>query len=266
MITNIASPIVRSLIDVLELVNLSPRRVLANISNTQKDTITSQLNIGIRFFDMRPGWCFHDVIHTKRDLMHHQHAIVPGCTYEDFLTQIFDFLATHPSEIVVVELKDDGFVIREDRFREDKLVVHNMVPSVEELEKEMQHARDAAKEPGAKEIVVAGPADMNKTIGQLIQEKRRLILIDRVHNPEAWARNDSYGEPLTLCLEWCHLALTGLIARPRGVQHGRPSSNHRRAREMSRRVFQLQFGHESGRASAARLHLPAASDADSQPV
>ena len=45
MVTNIASPVIRSIVDVLELIRLSPARVLANIAMTQKDTIADQLKI-----------------------------------------------------------------------------------------------------------------------------------------------------------------------------------------------------------------------------
>ncbi|KAM0791848.1 hypothetical protein ACM66B_004105 [Microbotryomycetes sp. NB124-2] len=192
LITNIASPVVRGLVDLLESFKLSPNRVLANMALTQKDTIESQLRIGVRFFDFRPGWCFHDVIHTQREKLYHQHAIVPGCTYESFLTSVLNFLATHPKEIVVVELKDDGFAIKSDRYHEDKLVVYTMVPTEEELAQDMQRAREATTAPGARDIVVGDASDMAKSIGEIIGSNRRLLLIDRVHHPEQWQRNDSY--------------------------------------------------------------------------
>lgn len=43
--TKIASPIIRNIVDMLELIKLSPERVLANIAMTQKDDIMGQLRI-----------------------------------------------------------------------------------------------------------------------------------------------------------------------------------------------------------------------------
>ncbi|KAK4046946.1 hypothetical protein OIV83_005737 [Microbotryomycetes sp. JL201] len=192
LITNIASPVVRGLVDLLESFKLSPNRVLSNMALTQKDTIESQLGIGVRFFDFRPGWCFHDVIHTRREKLYHQHAIVPGCTYESFLTSILEFLATHPREIVVIELKDDGFAIKSNREKDGQVVVYTMVPTEEELSQDMERARLAAKASGAQDIVIGDASDMAKPIGEILKANRRLLLIDRVHHPDQWKRNDSY--------------------------------------------------------------------------
>ncbi|ORY50675.1 PLC-like phosphodiesterase, partial [Leucosporidium creatinivorum] len=189
---NIASPVIRSLVDLLELIKLRPERVIGNIAMTQKDSIEDQLKIGVRFFDFRPGFAFHDVIHTRKGRIHHQHAIVPGCTYLTFLLDILNFLATRPSEIVVVELKSDGFVIREDKLREGKLVVYSMIPSPAELDEVWEEARNLAELESAREIVRGGPEDMSRSIGELIKEKRRIIVVDQVHQPGCWVRGDSY--------------------------------------------------------------------------
>ncbi|KAK4048970.1 hypothetical protein OIO90_005605 [Microbotryomycetes sp. JL221] len=212
-LSNIASPVVRGLVDMLEAFKLSPSRVLSNMASTQKDTIADQLKIGNRFFDMRPGYCFHDVVHTKRGKLHHQHAIVPGCSYQEFLTSILDFLATRPKEIVVVELKDDGFAVKSDRSHEGKVVVYSMVPTEEELVQDLESARQATTAAGAKDVVLGSASDMTRPIGDLIKENKRLLLIDRVHYPDSWQRNDSYDHkayntdepaPIIAALEKCH--------------------------------------------------------------
>ncbi|SDA03124.1 BZ3500_MvSof-1268-A1-R1_Chr11-1g03316 [Microbotryum saponariae] len=190
--TKLASPVVRTLVDILESIRLSPNRALANIAMTQKDSFVNQLRIGVRFFDFRPGFCFHDVIHTKKGELYHQHAIVPGESYKQFLLDILNFLATHPKEIVVVELKDDGFLIKKDKYRKEELVVYSMVPSEEELAAVLEQARAEAKSDLGREIVLGGPNDLDATIGSLLEQKKRLIMIDRVHHAESWERDDSY--------------------------------------------------------------------------
>lgn len=122
--------------------------------------------------------------------------MVPGCLYLDFLTSILTFLALHPSEIVVVELKDDGFVVKADRINaEGVTTVLSMVPTEDELEKVWEEAREKVKETtrGTQEVVRGGAKDLDRNIGELIEEGKRLILIDRIHRPEEWQRDDSYG-------------------------------------------------------------------------
>lgn len=122
-----------------------------------------------------------------------QHALVPGCTYLTFLLDILNFLSTHPSEIVVVELKSDGFVVREDKYRDGKLVVYSMIPSPAELDEVWEEARNLVELESAREIARGGPEDMSRPIGELIIEKKRLIMIDQIHRPGCWVRGDSYG-------------------------------------------------------------------------
>ncbi|KAM0752878.1 PLC-like phosphodiesterase [Meredithblackwellia eburnea MCA 4105] len=189
--SNIATPVVHFLVAMLEDVKLRPERVINNIALTQKDTFADQLKIGVRFFDFRPGFCFHDVIYLKKGVIHHQHAMVPGCTYLQFLTDIFNFLGDHTSEIVVVELKSDGFVVREDKVRNGEVVVYSMIPNEEELAGVMEEARQATSD-GGRAVVIASAQDLDRPIGELIESNKRLIIIDRVHHPDDWDRGDSY--------------------------------------------------------------------------
>lgn len=128
-----------------------------------------------------------------------QHALVPGCTYLSFLLSILNFLADHPWEIVVVELKSDGFVVKEDKYRDNdgdgkaELVVYSMIPSLAELEEMWEEARSLAEKEEARHVLRGGPEDMGRPIGELLDEKRRVIFIDQVHAPGSWARGDSYG-------------------------------------------------------------------------
>lgn len=68
------APTVKYIVKFLEKVKLSPERVINNIALTQKDSFMDQLKIGVRFFDFRPGYCFHNVIKGGVDKgpLHHQ--------------------------------------------------------------------------------------------------------------------------------------------------------------------------------------------------
>lgn len=143
--------------------------------------------------------------------------------YSTFLTDILNFLAANPREIVVVELKSDGFVVKADKERNGKVVVYTMVPTVAELDEVWEEARKAAEQDSARDIVRAGPGDLGRPIGELINERKRLILIDQIHDPGCWVRNDSYGEAelssatsaLTDSLSWAdHVAYNTAEAAP----------------------------------------------------
>lgn len=68
-----------------------------------------------------------------------------------------------------------------------------MIPSEAELEGCWQEARRATDD-GGRRVVMGSAADMGKTIGDLLDEEKRFIVIDRVHHPDDWLRDDSYGE------------------------------------------------------------------------
>ncbi len=59
------------------------RRALINFSYTQKDDITTQLLLGTRFFDFRPGY---NASFFRRDQeLRHQHGFIPGYEFSGFL-------------------------------------------------------------------------------------------------------------------------------------------------------------------------------------
>jgi hypothetical protein len=88
-------------------------QTITNFAFTQKDTITTLLNIGIRFFDFRPGLCYGASAenNTIYDL-YHQHYCVPGYSFVSFLTDIINWLNNdnNRGEIVVVYLNFHGFI------------------------------------------------------------------------------------------------------------------------------------------------------------
>ncbi|KAH8914871.1 PLC-like phosphodiesterase [Atractiella rhizophila] len=178
-------PLVQFLMGSLKLFNIEPHRAIHNMANTQKDSIKTQLELGVRFFDMRPGWCFYDCYDNQKTVLHHQHSIVPGVHYVQFLVDIFNFLGAYEQEIVLVELKDDNII------KKGNLIPISMVPTVDELERAMEEARLSVAA-SARAIKLASKEDLARPIGELIKENKRLFFFDRVHEEEPWQRADSY--------------------------------------------------------------------------
>ncbi|KAK4699903.1 hypothetical protein P7C70_g6353, partial [Phenoliferia sp. Uapishka_3] len=209
---SMATPIVHFLVQVLEEIKLRPERVINNIALTQKDSFADQLHIGVRFFDFRPGFSFSDVIHTKKGVIHHQHAMVPGCTYLTFINEILNFLGSHPSEIVFVEIKSDGFLVHEDKLHNGEVVVYSMIPTESELAEVFQEARKATSDEGRR-VEIGSAVDLDKSIGEIIDSRKRLVIVDRVHEPDAWNRADSYGSSLFLYPIVVARRLIGFLAK-----------------------------------------------------
>ncbi|EGG08428.1 uncharacterized protein MELLADRAFT_84590 [Melampsora larici-populina 98AG31] len=182
----------------LKTFNIDLENAICNVANTQKDHFYDQLRSGARFFDFRPGYCFHECVNGEKGKIHHQHACVPGYEYESALIETFKFLALHPKEIVVFELKSDGFIARKTTWRKDSIPVPSMIPTRQALSLAVEEARAEATllEPKVKRIKVGGPSDLDRPIGKLLTEGVRLIIIHRMgEEPEQgwdWIRDDSY--------------------------------------------------------------------------
>ncbi|GAA5891838.1 hypothetical protein JCM6882_007378 [Rhodosporidiobolus microsporus] len=207
----LALPLVRFVLGILKTFGIGAARALSNLSMTQKDSIKSQLEMGVRFFDFRPGFCLFDIVDEHKGELRHQHSIVPGVSYEMFLLDVLAFLAENEEEIVVVELKDDGFPFKTDIYPTPssppanpaapvKPVTISMVPSLSDLADTLKRARSSSTLK-ARDIQVGGAADLVRTIGELLEENRRLIIINRMHAAELeetdrWERADSYTHEL----------------------------------------------------------------------
>ena len=126
----------------------------------------------------------------KKGPIHHQHALVPGQGYIEFLTQILAFLVEHTREVVVVELKSDGFVLTKPTEREGEVTALSMIPTTDELAECLTKAREQVS--GSDAVKIGRALDMDKPIGELLDSGARLVLIDRVHEPDSWSRLDSY--------------------------------------------------------------------------
>jgi len=90
-------------------VALAPNIVLG-LAVTQKDTITTMLQLGARYFEFRPAFMENSIRQYSQfpDKLYFQHACIPGMLFEKFLEEIFTFLDTHPTEIVVLRVTWDG--------------------------------------------------------------------------------------------------------------------------------------------------------------
>ncbi|KAI8454583.1 PLC-like phosphodiesterase, partial [Phakopsora pachyrhizi] len=190
---------VKVLTKLLKGLNIEIERAICNISNTQKDNFSNQLLLGVRFFDFRPGYCFHDCVNGERGKIHHQHACVPGYEYVSALVETLCFLADHPSEIVIYELKSDGFVARKTTWRKDSIPFHSMIPTKAALNAALDEARLIAKNVDLRtdDIIIGNQSDLDRTIGDLLEQNSRLMIINRMGDePELgwdWVRDDSYG-------------------------------------------------------------------------
>ncbi|WAQ84780.1 hypothetical protein PtA15_5A353 [Puccinia triticina] len=132
---------VHILTKLLKTFNIDLELAICNIANTQKDVIFDQLRHGTRFFDFRPGYCFHDCLNGERGRIHHQHACVPGYEYVKALEETFSFLVSHPKEIVVFELKSDGFISSKTTWRKDSIPFHSMIPTKAALASALDEAK-----------------------------------------------------------------------------------------------------------------------------
>ncbi len=82
---------------------------MINLSITQKDSITAMLNCGIRYFDFRPGYMYA-LLPALGGALYHQHKLIPGYGYVNFLVDVLTFCSQNPGEVVIINLNDSGFM------------------------------------------------------------------------------------------------------------------------------------------------------------
>lgn len=143
--------------------------IVASLALTQKDSLTTLLQIGARYFEFRPAHCHKDIIPVIPfpDKLYFQHSAIPGMAYGDFLHDTVSFLVAHPSEIVVVQLRWDG--VPGECIR----------PSDQELNEYLNTA--LALSNGS---IIAGNLNdlQHSTIGQLRNDRKRLIVLNNVNS------------------------------------------------------------------------------------
>ncbi|KAF2804681.1 PLC-like phosphodiesterase [Mytilinidion resinicola] len=146
-------------------INAIAPNIIYGLAITQKDSLSTILAIGARYFEFRPAHCHREMqkVSPLPDTLYFQHGAIPGMPYAEFLHDIVQFLNNHREEIVVAQLRWDG--VPGDCPR----------PSDQELSEHLDKAREGT------DIQVGNLDDMrNKTIKQLRQDRQRLILIREV--------------------------------------------------------------------------------------
>ncbi|WP_024302346.1 hypothetical protein [Pseudogulbenkiania sp. MAI-1] len=136
----------------------TPLRALVNLGYTQKEPISTQLALGTRYFDFRPG--YNASFYRKDDLLRHQHAFIPGCRFDDFLRRVVEFLGSHSQEIVVVNIKYDGFL------------ENGMKPAGSEITRYLGTAL------AGKGIALGDRTDLQTSYQELLDSRKRLIVLE----------------------------------------------------------------------------------------
>lgn len=136
--------------------------IIRALAITQKDSLTTILQLGARYFEFRPAKCHRQMqkVSPLEDTWYFQHGAIPGMPYRQFLTDVVQFLLDHRDEIVVVHNRWDGVPGDCPRPNDDELraVVQDVL-------------RD-------KDLQVGSESDMlNKSVRDLRNERRRLIII-----------------------------------------------------------------------------------------
>ena len=141
--------------------------VIAGLAITQKDSTPTMLAIGARYFEYRPAYISEYfqkllVILPVPNKLYFHHWIFPGQAFDDFLAIIVKYLADNPTEIVVVHIRGDG--IQDSCKKASSVEVDQLVDS-------------ALKQFGGSSVARGNSSDMSRSIDELRQQKKRLILL-----------------------------------------------------------------------------------------
>jgi len=152
--------------------------IMVNLGITQKDSITNMLNMGVRYFDFRPGYMakVEGIAVASGDGLYHQHNFLPGMAFTDFLNEIVSWMKEHEGEIVVVSLGFSGFY--------DKA----MKPTAEILTSEIQSAIGSAN------IVAGDISDVSSSYNDLIAANKRLLFFNNGVGVNDASKYDSYSD------------------------------------------------------------------------
>ncbi|WCM28132.1 hypothetical protein NDN01_04185 [Sphingomonas sp. QA11] len=143
-------------------------RAIANLAMTQKDDIRTQLDIGTRYFDFRPGWMHPAIRPFFGNTLYHQHGLVPGYPYVDFLVDVLRWLEANPGEIVVVNPNTQGFAA--DAMRPNDFFAREALTT----------AIARVKPPWR--IDVGMSTDLDRSYDALIRDNTRLIFTNTIDN------------------------------------------------------------------------------------
>ena len=148
---------------------------LNNIAVTQKDDITDMLNLGVRYFDFRPGYTYDNIAPG----IYHQHNFIPGYDYPGFLCDVLTWLWGNPSEIVVVSLNFQGFA------------QDSMKPSVANLNQDLAKA---VQDTQTQTIQHGDASALSQTLNELLASNTRLIFLNQIGSATDAEKYDSYTD------------------------------------------------------------------------
>jgi hypothetical protein len=141
--------------------------IVSGLAVTQKDQLNVVLTIGARYFEFRPAHIHNELrkYNVVPDSLYFTHGPIPGMLYDKFLHDVVAFLAAHPTEIVVTQLRWDG------------------VPAecAHPTDDELNNAVHSALEQANGSINVGNLDDMQReSIESLRNSGKRLILLNSV--------------------------------------------------------------------------------------
>lgn len=169
----VIGPILRQVNNIARLI--APRGV-ANLSMTQKDNVGQMLDIGTRYFDFRPA-VMHSMLRKYRPgVRFHQHGLIPGQPYVEFLVDVLRWLDRNPGEIVVVSANTQG-------------VFEEMRPSAADLARDFDQALEHARP--SQPLKIGDKHSLLDSYEALIRTNTRLIFLNQIEGETR--KYDSYS-------------------------------------------------------------------------
>jgi hypothetical protein len=150
---------------------------VTNLAVTQKDDVVTMLDLGCRYFDFRPGYAL-SLFRSLAPGIDHQHTAVPGYPFLSFLTDVLQWLAANPAEIVVVGANNQGFLSAD------------MTPPEQALSDVLAQAQQATKST----IGIGTAGDLSTTYGDLVAANTRLIFLNQISGWYPAGKYDSYSD------------------------------------------------------------------------
>lgn len=190
-LTDAAKHNIKSYVDLFQkLIAKGGKNVVVNLAMTQKDNITTQLDLGIRFFDIRPGFCSYadsfklpkkakDVVGKGTiNNLYHQHAFVPGMSFDTILKEALKWLDENETEIIVMNLNFQGFLL------------DSMKPTPDFLDEYL----DKVVNDNNIKVKSGGKEYLSLTYNDLIDQNKRLIFLNQIGDAADATKYDSYND------------------------------------------------------------------------
>ena len=82
--------------------------IIYGLAITQKDTISTMLGLGARYFEFRPADVHPLFKALLPNQLYFQHFCIPGISFVEFLNELVKFLDDHPTETITLHIRWDG--------------------------------------------------------------------------------------------------------------------------------------------------------------